>query len=178
MAGLMVVVTACASSSEPASSVIASPAPTTTTATTSPTTSTTSPPSTTQPVTTSTLAATGMLVEVRTATTEELQRLDSNGALDCANAGGATWDYGPIDDAEPRGRQATDALSIALNELNRDAASDGYEPLPLSGWTALIGERRVDFVLIEGGAWIASVRVGGDPEIGVWRHFSALLCPR
>jgi hypothetical protein len=119
-----------------------------------------------------------MLVELRPASTEESQRLDSSEGLDCANAGGATWDYGPIGDADPRGRQATDALVDALNELNRDAATDGYEPLPLTGWTALTSDGRVDFVLIEGGAWVASVRVGGDPDIGVWRHFSAVVCPR
>lgn len=179
-AGLMAVAAACSSVTEPTTTRVATTAAaTTSTSTSTPnTTTTTAAAATTTGATTSTLTATGLLVSVRPPTPEEARRFDSQNPLDCANPGAAVWDYGPISDTEPRGRLATDALADALTELNRDATNDGYEPFPLTGWTALVSEQRIDFVLIDDGAWIVSIRVGGDPDIGVWRQFSATVCPR
>ena len=167
---------ACSGSSEPTSTTFpATPqAPISATTITS---TITLPTPTTRPL----VAPSEMVAEVRPITLAELNRLDDDenaGILDCENEGGFHWDYFAINEDSRRGRQANDALADALVDINEDAERDGYQPLPLTGWTALTDGAHVQFVLIEEGRWLAYVSVGGAPDLGVWRNNSAVVCPR
>lgn len=117
-------------------------------------------------------------------TNAEYDRIDDDGeggVLDCPSPGQTTWDYGPTGPDEARGRKAEDALLDAITDLNEDAVSEGATTLvPRTGWVELTSKTdagSATFVhTIDN--WQFLIRVGGNRELGVWRHHSALVCPR
>ncbi len=130
-------------------------------------------------VATATVATGQLVIERRSATDEELRRLDEYD-LDCDHVGGYNWDYGPIGDDDPTGRTSDDALVDAITEINDDARRELGEPetfdyVPTSGWLELTSGGGSHFVHADD-EWRFVVAVGGDADIGVWRHHSATLC--
>jgi hypothetical protein len=130
---------------------------------------------------TTTTQAEQLVVERRAMSDDEYDRIDDNGeggVLGCDDIGEAIWDYEPIDPDETDGRTAEDALADAIEDVNQNAQAEGFDPpLPRSGWIELT-ERpgRSTFVATDGTDWAALVVVLGDPDRGVWRHTSALIC--
>ena len=127
--------------------------------------------------TTTTTAAPGpdLVANRRAMTAAETERIDDDdaaGALDCPNYGGVTWDYGPIDNGEPQGRQSDDALRDAIIDLNEDVDI----VLPESGWTELVERKGRSTFVHEEADWQALIVVVGDDDAGIWRHTSATVC--
>lgn len=119
-------------------------------------------------------------VPSRPITGAEQQALESDGSgltCDAFGVGGWQWDYGPIDDTEPRGRRPVDAFWDALNEVRQEAITEGAIPPPLEGWTELIvSDGASVFVLELDGERQGRIDVSGDAGLGVWRHGSAAFC--
>ncbi len=111
-----------------------------------------------------------LVVERRAPTDEERDRLDSDATLQCDNASSAQWDYGEIGPDEPRDRVSDDALRDGIDDDTSGTS------LPTQGWTELLfGPGQSTFVhTIDD--WRAIVRVGGDPDLGVWRFFEYTAC--
>lgn len=118
---------------------------------------------------------TGLVVERRAPTEAELDRLDDDGendVLDCGrdDAGAGVWDYAEIGPDDPTGRVSDDALL--------DAIADTSGLLPETGWTELIVQPGASTFVhsIVDDDWRAIVIVGGDVELGVWRHHEFYAC--
>lgn len=117
----------------------------------------------------------------RPITASELDRIDDDGGggvVDCDDVGGATWDYGAVDERSERGRVPSDALSDALDDLNRDLEHEGVDfRMPATGWLQLNHDDGTWVTFVhEPASWRYLIEVGGDPDTGVWRHHSATLC--
>ena len=127
------------------------------------------------------VALSDMVVEERPMSAAELERFfddDEIPFVDCEEVGGATWDWGPIDESSPRDRQPTDALADALDRLNDDLQDGDLGWLPPTGWLALV-RRESSFVFVlpdDADRWIAYVIVTGDPDLGVWRQQRMVGC--
>lgn len=120
-----------------------------------------------------------LVIERRPITVAERDRIDDDGSvLVCPDPGGANWDYGPIGPDEPRGRTTDDALLDAIEDLNEQTESEGVTAfVPLQGWIELTDDPSTSFFVHTTNDLRFLVRVDGDPELGVWRHSSALACP-
>lgn len=120
-----------------------------------------------------------LVIERRPITFVERDLVDNDrGMLDCSDPGGVIWDYGPIGPDEARGRTADDALLDAINDLNEQTESEGVTAfVPLRGWIELTDDPGTSFFVDTTNDLQFQVRVDGDPELGVWRHSRALLCP-
>lgn len=118
-----------------------------------------------------------LVVESRQITEAELVSLgddDGHAPLACEDYGSAQWDYGPVSDTSEGGRAPEDALADAVSDLNRDSPV-----VPATGWTELVVDdaSRV-FVVDRGdGDFVAAVKVNGQADRGIWRHFEAFTCP-
>jgi hypothetical protein len=134
-----------------------------------------------QTASTTTTRVEQLVVARRAMSDDEYARIDDDGAggvLGCDDVGEAIWDYGPIGPDDTGGRTADDALADAIEAVNENAQVEGFDPpLARSGWIELT-ERpgRSTFVATDGTKWAALVVVLGDPDRGVWRHTSALIC--
>lgn len=121
------------------------------------------------------------MVDDRRAVTEAERRridgADDRPTLDCDNVTARTWDYGPIGPDDPRGRSAEDALRDAILEINHDLDEGAGPSVSEANWIELVEHPgRSTFIAAIRGKWTALIVVGGDPDLGVWRHQAALTC--
>lgn len=127
-----------------------------------------------------TTSDTVLVAERRPITPADEQRIQSEPsttALDCTDRGGSVWDYDAVGPDEPRGRTADDALHDAIEDLNQDAVRQGSdEYVPRTGWIELINGPSASTFVHGVTEWRFLVDVGGDADLGVWRHFEARFC--
>ena len=115
-------------------------------------------------------------------TDAEYDRIDDDGeggVLDCPHVGGYNWDYGPIGPGTPRNRTSDDALLDAIADMSEERVAEGASELvPRTGWIELTSRTSPgDSTFVHSaGNWRYLIEVGGNPESGVWRHSSAIVC--
>lgn len=128
------------------------------------------------PTTTSTLSPQPLVIARRSMSEAEnaAVRAGNAVALDCTQEGAVTWEYGPIGPEDARGRKPNDALSDAIRDMASPAADDSRQgPVPQTGWVEIGGQNRSEVYFVNGAHVVV---VNGDPDEGVWRHSSAILC--
>lgn len=104
---------------------------------------------------------------------------DETGGLVCdeRGRGEAFWDDGPIGPDDPTGRLPVDAFWEAIEQNVQEMGSEGGVPYPTNGWTELLQDDSHSlFVLEIDGEPQATIDVGGDPALGVWRVGQSAAC--
>lgn len=121
-----------------------------------------------------------LVAERRPLSDAEYNRIDDDDlegtVLDCNEYGFGVWDYGPITADSPK-QSADQALLRAIDEIESDWVKAGFEPLPKSGWSQFSRGEGTFYYVHDSNNWQTLISVGGNPELGVFRHQSFYSCP-